>query len=181
LSLILSLLFFLASCIAMVFLSFLSKQKEMDLLFGFSRYPPTYMMRKGQVAGSSCPFSFLCLYLIIPYSASMPVFYYFDMVSCLCFPSVDACYLTDDHLAWTLSSAMDLEIPIRLQKSVYRLVSERDAHVFTEGAIIKSTNTSRTQQHTRPQKKCCPSRTYDLQGRNDLFKTSPGFPKSYFR
>jgi hypothetical protein len=37
----------------------------MDLLFGFSRYPPTYMMRKGQVAGSSCPFSFLCLYLII--------------------------------------------------------------------------------------------------------------------
>jgi hypothetical protein len=34
---------------------------------------------------------------------------------------------------------MDLEIPIRLQKSVYRLVSDRDAHVFIEGAIIEST------------------------------------------
>jgi hypothetical protein len=56
---------FAASCIAMVFCSFLSKQKEMVLFFGFSRYPPTYMMREGQVAGSSCPFSFLCLYLII--------------------------------------------------------------------------------------------------------------------
>jgi hypothetical protein len=55
---------FAASCIAMVFCSFLSKQKEMVLFFGFSRYP-TYMMREGQVAGSSCPFSFLCLYLII--------------------------------------------------------------------------------------------------------------------
>jgi hypothetical protein len=54
-----------ASCIAMVFCSFLSKQKEMDVCFlFFSRYP-TYMMREGQVAGSSCPFSFLCLYLII--------------------------------------------------------------------------------------------------------------------
>jgi hypothetical protein len=111
----------------------------------------------------------------------MPFSCRLNMVLRVCLLSVDACYLTDDLLAWTLSSAMDLEIPIRLQKSVYRFVSERDAHVFTEGAIIKSTNTSRTQQHTRPQKKCCPSRTYDLQRRNDLFKTSPGFPKSYFR
>jgi len=50
---------------------FVSNRKRWRFVFVFSRYPPI-KMRKGQVAGSSCPFSSPCLFLILCIQLSTP-------------------------------------------------------------------------------------------------------------